>query len=73
MPNDTSYDVRTEMLEALISKVGTERFPSSTTLDIIESLLAPEDVPVYAEVLLEHVRTENFPSVSMMRRIQRLA
>ena len=73
MPNHNTYDVRTEMLEALLSKVGTERFPSSTTLDFIEDLLSPEDVPVYAEVLLEHVRAENFPSVSMMRRIKRLA
>lgn len=73
MPKDDSYDVRAEMLEALLQKVGGDRFPSSTMLDWIEELLTPEDVPIYVELLLERVRSENFPSIPMMARIKRLA
>ncbi|GAB3766182.1 hypothetical protein FB382_001931 [Nocardioides ginsengisegetis] len=73
MPNNNDYDVRAEMLEALLAKVGEERFPSSTMLNWIEELLTPEDVPVYVELLLERVRSENFPSIPMMARIKRLA
>ena len=73
MPKDDSYDVRAEMLEALLQKVGRDRFPSSTMLDWIEELLTPEDVPIYVELLLERVRSENFPSIPMMARIKRLA
>jgi len=73
MPNNDSYDVRAEMLEALLQKVGGDRFPSSTMLDWIEELLTPEDVPIYVELLLERVRSENFPSIPMMARIKRLA
>ena len=73
MPNNDSYDVRAEMLEALLQKVGGDRFPSSTMLNWIEELLTPEDVPVYVELLLERVREENFPSIPMLARIKRLA
>ena len=73
MPKDNSYDVRAEMLEALLQKVGGDRFPSATMLDWIEELLTPEDVPIYVELLLDRVRAENFPSIPMMARIKRLA
>ena len=73
MPNDNSYDVRAEMLEALLAKVGEEQYPSSTVLNWIEELLTPDDVPVYVELLLERVRSENYPSIPMMARIKRLA
>lgn len=73
MPKNDSYDVRAEMLEALLQKVGGDRFPSSTMLNWIEELLTPEDVPVYVELLLERVREENFPSIPMLARIKRLA
>ena len=73
MPKDDSYNVRAEMLEALLQKVGGDRFPSSTMLNWIEELLTPEDVPVYVELLLERVREENFPSIPMLARIKRLA
>src|SRR6478735_5428412 len=36
-------------------------------------LMRPEEVPIYVELLLERVRSENFPSIPMMARIKRLA
>ena len=73
MPKNDSYDVRAEMLEALLQKAVNDRFPSTTMLDWIEELLTPEDVPVYVELLLDRVRNDNFPSIPMLARIKRLA
>ena len=64
------YDVRTEMLEALLQKVNEEQYPSTTTLDMIEELLTPDDVPVYAELLLTRIRSDRFPSIPMMARLK---
>ena len=70
---DQPYDVRTELLKSLMSKVQDDPFPSLTMLDQIEELLTPEDVPAYAKLLLDKVDDEVFPSVSMVNRIAGLA
>ncbi len=69
---DDDYDVRAELLAALLEKVQNEQFPSPTMLDAIEGLLTPEDVPVYAEALLDRIRREPFPSIPMIGRLQAL-
>lgn len=72
MAAQQQYDVRVEMLEALLQKVQEDQYPSSTTLDMIEELLTPDDVPVYVELLLSRVRDERFPSIPMLARIKAL-
>jgi hypothetical protein len=67
---DRKYDVRSELLKNLISKVEDDPFPSNTMLDLIEQLLTPDDVPGYARVLMSKVADEQFPSMTMLRRIQ---
>ena len=67
------YDVRTELLKNLLSKVEEDPYPSLTMLDLIEELLTPDDVPQYARLLLSKVADERFPSVSMLGRIRDLA
>ena len=66
---DRPYDVRTELLKSLMSKVEADPFPSLTMLDQIEELLTPEDAPAYAKLLLAKVENDPFPSVSMLDRI----
>lgn len=73
MPTSDQYDVRDELLQALLRKVEEDRFPSSTMLDMIEEMLTPEDVPAYAEALLQRVRSEQFPSISMLARVKKWA
>ncbi len=73
MARGESYDVRAQMLQALLEKVEEDQFPSSTMLDWIEQLLTPDDVPDYAEALLRRIRTERYPSIPMMTRLTRLA
>lgn len=70
---DSQFDVRSELLNNLLSKVEEDPFPSITMMDIIEQLLTPDDVPRYAKVLLSKVVDEQFPSVTMLRRIQGLS
>jgi hypothetical protein len=73
MPKNDQYDVRVQLLETLLQKLEDDRYPSTTTLDMIEELLAPDEVPVYAEVLLNRIRSDAFPSVPMMARLKNLA
>jgi hypothetical protein len=38
-------------------------------MNLVEELLAPDDVPAYLGVLLDKVQTERYPSLSMIRRL----
>jgi hypothetical protein len=73
MPKNDQYDLRVQLLETLLQKLEDDRYPSTTTLDMIEELLAPDEVPVYAEALLNRIRSDAFPSVPMMARLKNLA
>lgn len=70
--NDQDYDVRSELLETLMEKVRADHYPSTTMLDMIESLLTPEDLPEYVEELLDRIRDDEFPSMDMLRRVHGL-
>lgn len=70
MPTKTVNDVRSSLLQVLLDKVDAEPYPSVTMLNIIESLLQPDEVPDYVEHLVDRVRADNFPSIDMLRRIQ---
>ena len=64
--------LRDRFLVGMIDRVREDPYPSSAHMDLIESLLPIEEMDVYLEVLLEKVESENFPSPSMLGRIQRL-
>lgn len=66
------YDARRELLRALLDKVQADPYPSTTMLDIIESLLEPREVQWYAEELLDRIRSDRFPSIDMIRRVENL-
>jgi hypothetical protein len=60
---------RAALLDLLLSKVKDDRYPSATTLDLLEQLLTPEELPAYAGVLMSKVADDNFPSASIMKRL----
>lgn len=72
MAEEYSEAVRTALLETLMEKVESDPYPSATMLDQIESLLHPEDVPAYADLLLSRVRGDRFPSISLIYRLEAL-
>ena len=66
------YDLRAEMVDALLEKVETDTYPSNTMLNYIEELLTPDELPRYAESLLNRIRSDQFPSIPMIARLKRL-
>ena len=67
--NGEEVDVRGEVVDLLIEKIASDRNPSVTMMNLVEDLLAPDDVPAYAAVLMDKVKAERFPSISMIRRL----
>ena len=70
--NGGEVDVRGELVDLLLEKIASDRNPSITMMNLVEELLAPDDVPAYAAVLMDKVKTERFPSISMLRRVMAL-
>jgi hypothetical protein len=67
--NGKGIDVRGEVVNLLLEKIASDRNPSVTMMNMVEELLAPDDVPAYMEVLMDKVKTDRYPSYSMLRRI----
>lgn len=38
-------------------------------MDLVEQLLAPDEVPVYVWILWDKVKNERFPNLNLMRRL----
>ena len=62
-------NVRGEMVDMLLERIARERHPSAAMMDVVEQLLSPDDVPVYAGILFDKVKTERYPSLPMIRRL----
>ena len=62
--NGEEVDVRGEVVDMLIEKIASDRNPSVTMMNLVEELLAPDDVTAYAEVLMDLVieRVASMPS-----------
>jgi len=69
----TNNDVHSEILELLLAKVESDRFPSVTQMDMIEKILRDEDVEDYAEILMDKVRNDTYPSLDLLRRLLNFA
>jgi hypothetical protein len=65
--------IRDDVLDELLDKVRSDRYPSSTMMDDVEELLTPWRRREYAQVLLEKIRDDRFPSRSMIQRLIRLS
>ena len=72
MANRQSFDLRAEIVDALMEKVDTDPYPSNTMLNYIEELMTPDELPRYAESLLSRIHADKFPSIPMIARLKRL-
>ena len=70
--DDSGIDVRGELVRLLIGKIASDRYPSATMMTMVEGMLTPDELAAYAGVLLDKVKTEPHPSISMMQRLQAL-
>jgi hypothetical protein len=71
--NGKGVDVRGEVVDLLLEKIASDRNPSVTMMNMVEELLAPDDVPAYVAVLMDKVKADRYPSYSMLRRLLALA
>jgi hypothetical protein len=62
-------DIRREIVNMLVEKIAGDRNPSITQMDLVEQLLTPDDVPAYVAVLMDKVKSERYPSLSMINRL----
>ena len=72
MADGIEEEVRSRTLRLLLDKVHADTYPSSTMLDMVERLLAPDDVGDYAEVLMAKIDGENYPSYALVQRLMAL-
>lgn len=70
MTEHEQYSARRELLVALLDKVYQDTYPSSTQLDLIEGLLGPDDEQAYLEILMSRIRSDPYPSISLIKRVQ---
>jgi hypothetical protein len=73
MANGDGGDARARLLSVLLDKVAQDAYPSSTMMDMIEQLLAPDDVEAYAAILCEKIADDQYPSTSLIRRVLSLS
>jgi hypothetical protein len=59
-------DVRGEVVNLLLEKIASDRNPSVTMMNMVEELLAPDDVPAYVGVLMDKVKTDRYPSLAIV-------
>lgn len=72
MAQGQQYDVRREILKMLLSKIADDPYPSGTMMDMAEQMLEPDEIPAYAEVLMDKIRRDRFPSLGMLNRVANL-
>jgi hypothetical protein len=60
--------------QLLLDKVRGDPFPSIEYMNLFEATVRdPDQLVEYLEVLMEKVEATRFPSLQMLRRIQRIA
>jgi hypothetical protein len=65
-------DPRVMLLDVLLATIEEDPYPSTSMLDMVESLLRPHELPVYVAFLLDRIERETFPNIPMLRRLHEL-
>jgi hypothetical protein len=66
-------EVQMALSRLLLERVRHDNHPSATHMAMLEEMMPPGLVREYLNVLLEKVLTDKFPSIPMLRRIQRIS
>jgi hypothetical protein len=69
---DANADARSRYLRTLIDHIREDDYPSIAHMDLVEATLPPELFGPYIDVLLDKIENERHPSLTMLRRIERL-
>jgi hypothetical protein len=64
---------QTALSRVLLEKIREDKYPSYTQMTMLEQTLPRSLYREYLNVLLEKVMSENRPTITMLRRIQRFS
>ena len=64
---------QTALARVLLEHIRHDTYPSTTHMAILEQTIPPDLVGEYLTVLLSKVVDDQWPSIPMLRRIQRIA
>lgn len=56
----------------LMDKIRTDKYPSTTQMDLLEQMIPRALATEYFDALLEKVALDQFPSVSLLARMSQL-
>jgi hypothetical protein len=73
MARANGHELRDQILEVLLDKIRQDPYPSTTMLDMVETLLRGQDLQEYTNLLIDKVSNDAFPSIDHLRRLQKLA
>jgi hypothetical protein len=66
--------LRERYSQILLDHIREDTYPSLAHMDLFEATVSsPDQLAEYLEALMEKVEDTRFPSLTMMRRIQRIA
>jgi hypothetical protein len=58
--------------EVLLEKITKDVYPSTTQMDMLEAIATPRMRALFALHLMERLEEDEYPSIPMMQRAQRL-
>ena len=71
---DQVDDLHTRIFELLLDKVREDQYPSTSHLDMLQSMLRDQDeVEAFTSVLMERIGQETYPSMDHLRRLKAYA
>jgi hypothetical protein len=66
--------LRERFVQLLLDRIRAEPYPSLAQMDLLEATVrSPDQLVEYLEALMDKVEETRFPSLTMLRRIQRIA
>lgn len=65
-------EAQVALARLLMDKIRSDKYPSSTQMDILEQMIPRALASEYFDVLLEKVAMDQWPSNSLLKRMSRL-
>jgi hypothetical protein len=59
--------------QLLLAHIERDHYPSATQMNLLEQSLTPDLAGAYVETLLDKLRQDTWPSLDLLRRVQRVA
>jgi hypothetical protein len=63
---------RDRYVQLLVDHIVEDKYPSNNQMNIVASLVRPDEMDIYLDSLFEKIEEVQYPSVEMMARVQRL-